>query len=105
MVPTAHSRTSRSFKRASDLAPEVARFAYAYALALKDIGQAAAAIRVLASALTRHPDDRDRLFAVATFERDAGHFAAAREHAARLRAAYPDDDEARALFESLRERR
>jgi len=42
-------------KHASDLAPEVARFAYAYALALDGAGQTAAASRVLA----RYPDDPD----------------------------------------------
>ena len=90
------------YKKASDLAPELARFAYAYALALKERGQTDAAIRELATALTRHPDDREILFALATFERDAGQLAAAREHAARLAQAYPDDREAQALIESLR---
>lgn len=50
-----------AFKLANDLAPAVARFAYAYALTLKQSGQVAAAVRILASALTRHPDDWDML--------------------------------------------
>ena len=45
----------------NDLAPAVARFAHAYALTLKQSGQVAAAVRILASALTRHPDDWDML--------------------------------------------
>jgi Flp pilus assembly protein TadD len=84
------------------MAPGMARFAYAYALALKERGQTAAAIRALAAALTRHPDDREILFALATLERDAGQLAAARQHAARLAQAYPDDREAQALLERLR---
>jgi predicted Zn-dependent protease len=93
-----------AFKVANDLAPEVARFAYAYALTLKQSGQVAAAVRILGSALTRHPDDWDMLLrwwrSNATLDT-----AAAREHAARLRTTYPADGEACALFESLREQR
>jgi cytochrome c-type biogenesis protein CcmH/NrfG len=90
------------YKRAHDLAPEIARFAYAYALALKERGQTTVAIRVLAAALTRHPEDRDILFALTIFERDAGQIADARQHAARLAKAYPGDREAQALIQSLR---
>ena len=36
-----------AFKLANDLEPAVARFAYAYALTLKQSGQVAAAVRVL----------------------------------------------------------
>jgi predicted CXXCH cytochrome family protein len=99
------AEATAALKQASDLAPHVSRFTYAYALALNGSGQSAAAIRVLTSALERHPDDRDILFALAAFERDAGQLAAARRHAARVTEKYPDDREARALYESLRERR
>lgn len=92
-------------KQASELAPSVGRFTYAYALAQNGSGQSAAAIGTLVSALARHPDDRDILLALISFERDAGRLAAARQHAAQLVAAYPGDAEARALAESLRERR
>jgi Flp pilus assembly protein TadD len=88
-------------KLASDLAPSVTRFAYAYALALHDSGHATAAIETLTSALSRDADDRDLLFALVTFERDAGRLAAARQHAAQLVAVHPEDAEARALKESL----
>jgi predicted CXXCH cytochrome family protein len=89
-------------KRASDLSPETARFTYGYALALNQNGQATAAIRLLTTALATHPDDRDILFALAAFERDAGQLDAARQHAARLIDTYPADTEGRALVESLR---
>jgi Flp pilus assembly protein TadD len=92
-------------KTASDLAPHLSTFSYAYALALNKTGQSAPAIRVLLSALARHPGDRDILFALAAFERDAGELAAARQHARQLVERDPNDGEARALEESLRERR
>jgi predicted CXXCH cytochrome family protein len=88
-------------KLASDLAPSVARLAYAYALALHDSGQTAGAIQTLTSALSSDADNRDVLFALVTFERDAGRLGAARQHAARLIAAHPEDVEARALKETL----
>ena len=74
------------FKNPHDLLAENNTFPYAYALAPKEGGQRAAALRVLAAAIMRHRDDREILFALATFERDADQLAAAREHAARLRA-------------------
>jgi tetratricopeptide (TPR) repeat protein len=94
-----------ALKTASDLAPHLSTFSYAYALALNKTGQSAPAIRVLLSALARHPGDRDILFALAAFERDAGELAAARQHARQLVERDPNDGEARALEESLRERR
>ena len=91
-------------KTASELAPDVPAFSYAYALALNKAGQSAPAIRVLLSALARHPGDRDILFALAALERDAGELTAARQHARQLLERDPNDGEARALEESLRDR-
>jgi len=88
-------------KRAAALASANARFAYAYALALNGAGRADEAIRVLGSTLSSHPQDRDVLFALASFERDAGRLAAARKHAALLVRRFPHDEEARALYRSL----
>jgi predicted Zn-dependent protease len=88
-------------QKASELAPQRARFTYAYALALNGLAQPAAAIRVLESGLARHPHDRDILYALAAFARDAGHLLAARDYARRLVHSHPADTEARALLESL----
>ena len=99
------AEATASLKSASDLAPHISTFSYAYALALNKTGQSAPAIRVLVSALGRHPGDRDILFALAALERDAGELAAARQHARQLVERDPNDGEARALQESLRERR
>jgi Flp pilus assembly protein TadD len=88
-------------QKAHELAPEHPRLTYAYALALNGSAQSAAAIRVLESGLARHPHDRDILFALAAFARDAGRLLAAREYARRLVDRHPADAEARALRESL----
>jgi Flp pilus assembly protein TadD len=99
------TEATAALKSASDLAPDISTFTYAYALALNKTGQSTLAIRVLITALARHPGDRDILFALAAFERDAGELAAARQHARQLVERDPNDGEARALEESLRERR
>jgi predicted CXXCH cytochrome family protein len=99
------SEATAALKTASDLAPDIPTFSYGYALALNKTGQSAPAIRVLIAALARHPGNRDILFALAAFERDAGELAAARQHARQLVERDPADSEARALEESLREPR
>jgi tetratricopeptide (TPR) repeat protein len=78
---------------AAKLAPEDARFAYVYGVALYDTGKGAEAMKVLRSALTRHPYDREILFALATYERAAGNLAGAREHARLLRELEPDNQD------------
>jgi Flp pilus assembly protein TadD len=76
---------------AAKLAPEDARFAYVYGVALHDTGKPAEAMKVLQAALARHPYDRDLLFALASFERAAGDAARAREHARLLRELEPQN--------------
>jgi Flp pilus assembly protein TadD len=76
---------------AARLAPDDARFAYVYAVALHDTGKPAEAIKVLSGALARHPYDRDILIALGTYERDAGRADAARSRAQLLRELEPDD--------------
>jgi tetratricopeptide (TPR) repeat protein len=86
--------------RAASLDPS-ARNAYAYAVALHSTGRPREAIRALEAALVRYPGDRDLLYALATFQRDAGERAAARRTAERLLRAHPGDGEAQALLQSL----
>jgi len=88
-------------RKAAALAPDSARFAYVYGVALHSSGKAGAATRELEQALKRHPGDRDILFALASFSRDAGHSAQARDYANRLLALVPQDPDARALLTSL----
>lgn len=88
-------------KRATELSNDV-QFAYTYAVALNSSGRAQEAIAYLERARTREPQNRDVLFALATFLRDIGRTARALDYAEQLQAAYPNDAEARELVASLR---
>jgi Flp pilus assembly protein TadD len=88
--------------RAASLAPDRAHFAYVYGVALYSAGRKQEAIAVLEKVRVRHPDDRELLFGLATFNRDAGDRAAALRFARLLVKSNPHDSEARALLESLR---
>jgi len=57
---------------------------------------------VLTESAARHPDDRDTLVALVTYNRDAGDFASALEYAQRLIRLEPDDLTLNALIENLR---
>lgn len=87
-------------KRAAELTAS-ARFSHDYGVALHSAGRVTEAVRTLETALARAPRDRDLLFALATFHRDAGRTARALEYAVRLQKAHPDDQEAQALVQSL----
>ncbi len=91
----------RELRKAAALAPDSARYAYVYGVALHSSGKAAAAIQELEQALKRHGGNRDILFALASFSRDARHTAQARDYANRLLALVPEDPDARALLKSL----
>ncbi|MGB8437332.1 MAG: tetratricopeptide repeat protein, partial [Burkholderiales bacterium] len=58
--------------RAAQLAPDDARYAYVYAVALNSTGNTRAALAEIDRALARHPADRNLLSAGAAFARDAG---------------------------------
>ena len=90
-------------KRASDLSSET-RFTYAYAVALHSSGKVDEAVAALERALARDPGDRDVLFALATFQRDAGRIGKALRYAEQLRLRHPDDPDAEALVSSLKSR-
>ena len=80
---------------AARLAPDNARYAYVHGVALQNAGRRAEAIRVLERALSRHPYDRDILFALAGYERDAGNLAAASRRANLLVELEPDNPDLR----------
>jgi Tfp pilus assembly protein PilF len=71
-------------KRAIELDPANARFAYVYAVALHSTGDTEAAITSLEAALAAHPDDRDILQALAGFHAERGDAEEARTYAKRL---------------------
>ena len=111
--PALHSALGLAYARVDRLGESVeelrraaalgrrAEYDYAYAVALHSAGRAGEAIAVVDAALVRAPNDRDLLFALATFHRDAGHHVEARRAAERLVGAHPTDAEARGLLESL----
>lgn len=92
----------RELQRAADLAPATARYAYVYAVALEGVGRRRDAIRVLSSTLTRAPNERDALWALATWQLADGDRAAAAATAGRLALLEPDDPNVRALIERAR---
>jgi tetratricopeptide repeat protein/doubled CXXCH motif protein/cytochrome c554/c'-like protein len=89
---------------AADLSSDVdrARFTHDYAVALHSLGRANEAIATLERVLARAPADRDVLFALTTFHRDAGHLNEALKYANQLQQLYPSDPDAVALVRSLR---
>ncbi len=82
-------------------APGNTRYAYVYAIALHTAGQSPEALRVLRTAHETRPADADVLIALTTISRDTGDLAAAKDYAAQLLHAAPNNPDARALSQSL----
>lgn len=91
-------------RRANELAPDNARYAYVYAVALNSIGARERAMELLEQTHQRHPTDRDTLLALVSFAREAGDFATALAHARELAALYPSDMQLRMLVLDLEKR-
>jgi predicted CXXCH cytochrome family protein len=89
-------------RRAAELAPDLARYAYVYAVALHSAGRVGDAMTVLKESLARHGDDRDTLLALVSFNRDAGNPTAALDYAERLARNAPNDRSLAALIDTLR---
>ncbi len=88
-------------KGAAERAPENARYAYVYGVALNTTGQTSKAIAVLENTQKRHPYDRDLLYALATINRDAGRLDVAQRYAEELAAVAPNDPEVQSLLRHL----
>ncbi len=88
-------------RQASEFAPDNARYAYVYAIALNSIGARASAMELLENTHKRHPADRDTLLALVSIARDTGDFATALLHARELVALYPTDMQLRMLVLDL----
>ncbi len=86
---------------AARLAPNQARYAYVYGVALNSNGSAVEAIKVLVEAHKHFPGDVETLQALATMERDLGHRASARGYAQQLVDLIPEDPQAQALLREL----
>jgi Flp pilus assembly protein TadD len=104
LVLTRLKRTDEAMaelRRAAELEPDRARYAYVHAVALHSAGRSEQAIAVLKENLARHPEDRDTLLALVTFSRDAGDLVAALEYAERLARLVPGDRDVANLVRSL----
>ena len=82
-------------------APGNARYAYVYAIALHTAGQSSEGLGVLRTAHEARPADVDILIALTTISRDTGDLAAAKDYAAQLLRAAPNNPDAQALSQSL----
>ena len=90
-------------RRAAERAPEQARYAYVYAVALHSAGRSSEAMTALKDSLARHPEDRDTLLALISFSRDAGDPQTALEYAEQLARIAPTDQTIAGLIETLRQ--
>ena len=90
------------FRRAAELEPDRARYAYVYAVALHSAGRIDEALAVLKGTLAKHPNDRDTLLALVNFSRAAGDAVSALEYAERLARLVPGDPSLATLIENLR---
>jgi len=88
-------------RRASELDPKRARYAYVYAVGLYSAGKTGEAMALLKASLARHPDDRDTLLALMSYSRDAGDFASALAYAERAARTMPGDPNLAALIGQL----
>ena len=89
-------------RRAAELDPDRARYAYVYAVGLHSAGQVDDAMAVLKASLARHPTDRDTLLALVSYSRDAGDFGTALNYAEQLARGAPGEPGLTALIENLR---
>ena len=90
-------------RRAAELAPEQARYAYVYAVALHSAGRGSEAMTVLRASLARYPDDRDSLLALISFSREAGDLVTALEYAQQLARIAPTDQNISKLVQDLQQ--
>jgi Flp pilus assembly protein TadD len=78
-------------QRAARLDPTNVRFGYAYAVALYSAGKAKESIAALEHLLTLDENNRDVLAALASYHREQGDIALAKQYGDRLRALTPGD--------------
>ena len=91
-------------RQASELAPDNARYAYVYAVALNSTGAQSEARVLLERTHQRHPADREVLMALIAIAQSAGDVATALRHAREMAALYPADPQFRKLVSDLEKR-
>lgn len=90
-----------SLEKAASLQADNQRYQYVYAVALQSSGKLDEALYVLQTALVRHPADVDILYALVTFNRDAGHYKTALLYAQKLQQLMPGNEAVSKLLQSL----
>jgi Flp pilus assembly protein TadD len=88
-------------RRAHELMPDNARYAYVYAVALNSSGAAGETLALLEEAHRQHPADRSVLMALVSIGRDNGELPAALGHARELLTLDPDNAQLQALVVEL----
>jgi predicted CXXCH cytochrome family protein len=78
-------------EQAAQLAPDIARYTYVYAVALHSTGQGSQALSLLRAADERHPNTTDILGTLISLYREAGDIPAALSYARKLAVALPED--------------
>ena len=91
-------------RQASELAPDNARYAYVYAIALNSTGAPEPAMALLERTHQRHPTDRDVLVALVSIARESGDVSKALIHAKELAALNPGDEQINRLVQQLEQR-
>jgi Flp pilus assembly protein TadD len=87
--------------KATQTAPDSARFSYVYAIALSSAGRREEALRVLEQNHLRHPGDRETLVALVTMNREAGSRDAALRYAKKLEELVPGDPGVARMLQEL----
>jgi predicted CXXCH cytochrome family protein len=91
------------FRTAAEVEPDRSRYAYVYGVALHSSGHVDESMKILKESLARHPNDRESLLALVTFNRDSGDIGAALEYAEQLSRITPNDPDLTRLADDLRE--
>jgi Tfp pilus assembly protein PilF len=86
---------------ATELAPDNARYAYVYAIALNSTGAPDKATALLERTHRRHPADADVLLALVSIARDNGDVATALRYAREVAVLHPADPQVRAMVLDL----
>jgi predicted CXXCH cytochrome family protein len=90
-------------RRAADIEPDRARYAYVYAVALHSAGRVRDSIELLKQNAAQHPRDRETLSALINFHREVGDAESALLYAEQLSLITPEDEALTLLVQELRQ--
>src|SRR5262249_481134 len=89
-------------RRATELEPDRARYAYVYGVGLYSSGRTDQPMALLKQNAARHPDDRETLLALVSYSRQTRDFATALTYAEQAARLLPEDRNLIALIGELR---